>query len=293
MSDHRWLLQATLRPCQGDRFQPTGFPDLGPAEYRSSSGTASLLVESEQSMANRLEAVIWNPSRQALIPALDGLPYARLQDPKRGLITSITEPHRLASAYLYPRLHDALHQELEADGEREIEAHRVGPAIFRRDPNNLLHGGFFPKFSPPLRLPRMLTAFIEADQVALARSGGVKRDRLDPGGETDEGKGNVLFARLAYTAPTITAYFNIDRYGLGGYELSEQAVQLLTDLALLKIRLFLDRGLRLRSACDLRVERIDGNVDLPKLGVLETRIAQLIPTLRASGQLGPVLELEA
>ncbi len=45
----RLLLEAELRPCQGDRFQPTGFADLGAALYKRPDGTDMLLVESAQS----------------------------------------------------------------------------------------------------------------------------------------------------------------------------------------------------------------------------------------------------
>ena len=53
-SEPRLLLEATLRPLQGSRFQPTGFPNLGHAAYESPDGTGqTVLVESAQSMANR------------------------------------------------------------------------------------------------------------------------------------------------------------------------------------------------------------------------------------------------
>jgi CRISPR-associated protein Csb1 len=50
----RLLMHADLKPVQGDRFQPTGFADLGAAVYERPDGTRMLLVESAQSMANRL-----------------------------------------------------------------------------------------------------------------------------------------------------------------------------------------------------------------------------------------------
>jgi CRISPR-associated protein Csb1 len=52
----RLLLKALLKPLQGYRFQPTGFPDLGAALYDGPDGKRMLLVESAQSMANRLES---------------------------------------------------------------------------------------------------------------------------------------------------------------------------------------------------------------------------------------------
>ena len=51
----RLLMQAELKPLQGERFQPTGFADLGVARYTLPDGTEMLLVESAQSVANRME----------------------------------------------------------------------------------------------------------------------------------------------------------------------------------------------------------------------------------------------
>lgn len=59
----RLLAHAALRPVQGERFQPTGFPDLGPALYKLHDHTQMLLVESAQSMANRAETVCWDDAR--------------------------------------------------------------------------------------------------------------------------------------------------------------------------------------------------------------------------------------
>ena len=64
-SHHDLLFEIPLKVRQGHRFQPTGFPDLGAAEFETSSGR-SLLVESAQSMANRLEAVCWDENANDL-----------------------------------------------------------------------------------------------------------------------------------------------------------------------------------------------------------------------------------
>ena len=42
----RILLEADLAPIQGRRFQPTGFPDIGPAEFTGADNESHLLVES-------------------------------------------------------------------------------------------------------------------------------------------------------------------------------------------------------------------------------------------------------
>ena len=73
-SSGRLLVEADLVPLQGQRFQPTGFADLGAAVYTLPDGTRMLLVESAQSMANRLEQTIVTPDGE-VIPELEGLSY--------------------------------------------------------------------------------------------------------------------------------------------------------------------------------------------------------------------------
>ena len=41
----RLLIEQKLKPIQGERFQPTGFDDLGAADYKLHDGTRMLLVE--------------------------------------------------------------------------------------------------------------------------------------------------------------------------------------------------------------------------------------------------------
>ena len=69
----RLLIEVDLQPIQGTRFQPTGFPDLGAATYQLHDGTEMLVVESAQSMANRLEAVCWDSVELDWVGPLKGL----------------------------------------------------------------------------------------------------------------------------------------------------------------------------------------------------------------------------
>lgn len=126
--------------------------------------------------------------------------------------------------------------------------------VFKYDANAVLHGVFLAKSELAggrLRLSRALSGFIEARDVRVAESGGVKNDRVDPSGDTAKGFGNVPFHRSEFTATELKAYFNLDVAQLRGYGLQEEATGLLISLALFKIRRFLSTGLRLRTACDL------------------------------------------
>ena len=93
------LFAIELQPLQGQRFQPTGFPSLGAATYESKHG-ANLLVESAQSMANRLETVCWDESADQPRKELAGLSYVRVERQGKYLTSSITEAHRINSPYL-------------------------------------------------------------------------------------------------------------------------------------------------------------------------------------------------
>ena len=76
----RLLIEAELRPVQGYRFQPTGFPNLGAATYKAPDGTDMLLIESAQSVANRLEAVCWDEVNDDWVKPLHGLPVVKVLD---------------------------------------------------------------------------------------------------------------------------------------------------------------------------------------------------------------------
>ena len=98
-SQPRLLLEVPLKPLQGSRFQPTGFPDLGAATYEHNQ-VSMLLVESAQSMANRLEGVCWDEASDDLVAPLNGLPYVKVAAAGQVTTNSILESHRINSPYI-------------------------------------------------------------------------------------------------------------------------------------------------------------------------------------------------
>ncbi len=291
----RLLLEAELQPLQGSRFQPTGFPDLGAAVYEGPDGTPMLLVESAQSVANRLETVCWDEGSDDWVPPLRGLPLVKVMDEDGEMLTnSVLEAHRLNSPYILESkdstVLDMLKAELADMEEGVVDIRKLAATLLRVDTNALLHGVFLAKKALAggrLRLPRVLSGFIEAEDVRVAASGGVKNDRVDPGGDTSKGFGNVPFARDEYVAPTITAYFNLDLSQIRGFGLGEEVERFLATWALFKIRRFLNTGLRLRTACDLevvhlRATRPDG-FDVPPEEVLAKVLPDLISEVREQG----------
>jgi len=259
---HQLLFAIRLEPVQGKRFQPTGFPDLGAATYQTTKGT-SLLVESAQSMANRMEAACWDEGAGTLVDALKGLSYVDvLGSDGKHLTSTIEEAHRLNSAYVEnadgKAFHKKLTEEISYSEKAPLDRRKFVAAIFKYDAGSLVHGVFLESIGGRLRVARALSAFIEADDVKVAPSGGVKNDHVQPG-KGEEGKqasqgfGNVPFHRDEYTSPEITLYANIDLAQIRGYGLGDDGTRLLTLLCLYKLRALLDGKLRLRTACDFKV----------------------------------------
>lgn len=290
----RILIEVALKPVAGTRIQPTGFPDLGPALYDAPiSGGATvptLLVESPQSMANRLEAVCWDDAANDIVPELTGLPYVRVKLENLGggqdMTSSLLEFHRLNSPYIMSgttpegqRFAEVVTRDLGlataterqrpgAGGSQTedgvdvagvVNLRRLAEVCLKYDPNSLVHGVFLEKIAGRLRHPRAVSAFIEAADVGRADSGGVKVDRVLPNPKVARvdakgGYGNVPFHRTEFTAGSITAYFSFDLAQIRGYGLPPEAEQLLIVLALWKVRRFLDSNMRLRSACELELK---------------------------------------
>lgn len=277
---HDLLIDIPLKVRQGHRFQPTGFPDLGSAEFETREGR-SLLVESAQSMANRLEMVCWDEQANDLVEPLRGLSYVRVidQDGSR-LTSSVLEAHRLNSPYIekskqVTNASEGAPKKAETTKEifaktleaaagtskgRPIDRTKFVQALFKFDVGSLIHGVFLESIDGRLRVARALSAFIEADGVNVVASGGVKNDRVQAskdegaGRTAKQGFGNLPFPRDEYTADTITLYSSIDLAQIRGYCLSIQAAKLLVLLGLFKLRAFLEGPMRLRTACSFELD---------------------------------------
>ncbi len=294
----RLSFDVALAPLLGSTFQPTGFPDVGAAtftRFENGQKVPALLVESVQSMANRLEATAWDAARDESMAEVAGLPYVRVVRTGTGefLTSSRLEAHRLASPYVHAAtldgkpMFDEVRDRLGLVKDTPLNRRQMARAVAELDPFCLVHGIFFsqkewwgqPKFE------RAVSAVIEAWDVQRVISGGRKSDRVrhdvkEDARATQEGYGSVPFHRTEWTAKTIVASFVIDTELLRSYGLPQPVTELLEALALWEIRHFLDSGLRLRTACDLEMvgeETSRHGSSLPGLEELTSRIAELIP----------------
>ena len=290
----RLYVTATLVPSTGDpRIQPTGFPDIGPVLYPDPSGEHGqiCLIESEASMANRLEEVaVADKYTGSLVPELTSLPYIRVQKGERFMTASTIDGHRFASEYVMKaklraangdaqkgeKLVDYVKRELDGSADN-IPAANV-PRIFRLamdlDPLALIHGFQISLKGEltfvGLRSPRALTACIVGLNVQPV---GVPGVRIDPIGTGDAGQ--AIFRKERIVAKAIQANFAIDIGMLTGLPVGAKPAQdekdnaaneardyrrrLLVAVSLWKVVKFLkelSHGHRLRSECDLALESV-------------------------------------
>ncbi|MGJ5819868.1 type I-G CRISPR-associated RAMP protein Csb1/Cas7g [Paludibaculum fermentans] len=290
----RVLFSVALQPVQGDRFQPTGFPSLGAATYQTRQGL-KLLVESSQSMANRLEAACWDSTLNSPVAELEGISHITATRAGRFLTDSMLEAHRINSPYFLEgkdrKFFEALKSDLGGLSAGPIDRKRLAQVLFKYDVGCLIHGAFLAKkdlAGGRLRVARSLSSFIEASGVSAAPSGGVKNDHVNPSGDTKSGFGNVPFSRDEFVADQIDCFFNLDLAQIRGYGLNLDETNLLILLALHRIRRLLDSELRLRTACDLEVRTDRPMVirpvefQLPELPVLIEAVISAIGKCRAS-----------
>lgn len=286
---NRFLLTVPLKPLQGDRFQPTGFPSLGAATYQTKDGP-KLLVESAQSMANRLEATCWDTATNKPVAALTGISHVTVTRKGTFLTDSMLESHRINSPYLLEgsdkTFFNRIKEELGGLAEGPIDRKRLAEVLLKYDVGSLIHGVFLAKkdlAGGRLRIARALSAFIEATNATVAASGGVKNDHVNPSGDTGKGFGNVPFTRDEYVADRIDCQINLDLAQIRGCGLEPKVQKLLILLALYRVRKLLDGDLRLRTACDLEPVDRDNLVasrptgfKLPTLADLESAVKSAI-----------------
>ena len=224
LQQDRVLLSAELHLANGSFFQPTGFPDIGACVYTDGAGKPRCLVESEQSMANRLEAVCMKAPGVWREPLAGKLPVIRVSNKKKQLLaTNLTEPHRIASSYVLEgsvngtTLQDKLKEHLGLDDKtwpldgRE----KLTQAVFALDPGAILHGFQFMQWEAVgLRAARLLHARLEA---VLANDGEihyglVKVDGIEPESSAAKksNKGQSIAAKARYVPRSIHATFEID-----------------------------------------------------------------------------------
>ncbi|MFT4099642.1 MAG: type I-U CRISPR-associated protein Cas7 [Burkholderiaceae bacterium] len=284
------VLTATLEPIAGDRFQPAGFPEIGHVIYKAPRKDGSTehvcIVDSAASMANHLETVCQRGTHDLdLVDDLDGMPYIRCitgdlgsdglpSDKREIVVTSLTEGHRLASSYFLdgvPLNENGLKTSTKFESvlvsrfgialPGSSKAHpppdkwwNVFKTIFEVDPNSLVHGVLFPQWQ--IKIPRALTAHLEAFGAGRVDRSGVKFDRL---GKTTSGQ--PIFAVDDTTAESIRATFVLDvslirsfgrKKGNDTLGLSEKQQEFLVALALWKIQKLLESPFRFRSGCHLR-----------------------------------------
>ncbi|HWQ37248.1 MAG TPA: type I-U CRISPR-associated RAMP protein Csb1/Cas7u [Burkholderiales bacterium] len=277
----RVVITASLNLTNGHFLQPTGFPDIDVCIYRDQEGRRWCLVESEQSMSNRLEAVCMK-SPGVWVDELKGLPLIAVKNKDGDLLaTNLTEPHRLASSYILEGKRAGSTADMRALFASKLGLRNGGDfwpldkradleqLVFAVDPAALLHGFQFVQWKfVGLRQTRLIHARLEAELAddPEVHYGMVKWDAIEPESTREEraNKGQSITAKGRVVPKNITATFEIDVVALKSLSLEEDRKKFLLGLGLWKIGAFLANkasfdprsrstgpSLRLRADCYL------------------------------------------
>ncbi|HET7930919.1 MAG TPA: type I-U CRISPR-associated protein Cas7 [Rhodanobacteraceae bacterium] len=310
------VITAELEPVGGlDRFQPAGFPEIGHVIYKAPRADGSeepvCIVDSPASMANHLESLCMRGAHDYdLTNDLIGMPYLRCvtstaeddageldESGSECVVTSLTEGHRIASTYFLggkPLDRDRKVQDNTFDVTLVKEfgialpgskkAHppasqwwNVFSTIFKYDPNALVHGVLFPQWQ--IKIPRLLTAHLEALGAGRVDRSGVKFDRL---GKTNSGQ--PIFAVDDAVAQRIRATFILDTSLVQSFGRDDKGnsrglkrgqKEFLIALALWKIQRLVGMPFRYRSGCHLALQK-DGLKANGEPAVIDVNIGDAI-----------------
>ncbi|MBX5494620.1 MAG: type I-U CRISPR-associated protein Cas7 [Bryobacteraceae bacterium] len=256
----RWYLRVRLNVAEGfdGRFQPTGFPNLGPALYRAMNNGAPtdyLLVESAQSLANWMETMCLDPQNPCRYNSdCAGIPYVvvREKDNRVDWTSSLTEPHRLASDEIVGRddkhpFRKILRNLLQVDKDRPVYLPKVAKRLFYIDPACLLHGVFLEKLDGRIRFPRLLSATITAKEPQAVNAGGVMRGYVKVAGP----EGSIPYSIQHFASSDINLQLIFHTDTLKAWGLDEQEEKFIAAFALYKVDKLLNSFPRLRTACVL------------------------------------------
>jgi CRISPR-associated protein Csb1 len=276
----RVIITAQLNLANGSFLQPTGFPDIGSCIYTDADGKRRCLIESEQSMANRLEAVCMQAPGY-WVDELSHFPVIKVQDANRALLTTnLTDSHRIASSYV-------LESEMNGSDVKTKFTEKLGltdggsswpldkrdaldKLVFALDPAAMLHGFQFVQWTfVGLRQTRLLSSRLECvlaeePEVHYAM---VKFDPIEPNAHprnTNKGQSIAAKSRVVPAKDGIKATFDIDVLSLKSLALDDNQKKFLLALALWKVGAFLSNkrafdarsrqttpSLRLRADCYL------------------------------------------
>jgi CRISPR-associated protein Csb1 len=288
-------------------FVPAGFVDVGPSVVRdATTGENLVIVDSVQSVANHLEAILVAEPGRA-ITGLEAMPYVRLTitDPagRTRCTSSLELPHRLASGWLCKAKDLKPFQEALAN---DILDNGIAAATFRRCPNSLLHGVFYSQLAgldPNVaKTPRLLSAEVVARGAQSITDGGVAKDPLFPSGEgfdveglvgakakaAEVGAGYIPYRHQAFIAREIELSVYLAEGRISRLPLPEPARDVLRLLARTKLALLLAEPLDLRAHCIFQVE--DSNAIPQELRDPDQLLADLQDRLQECQQLGLLQE---
>lgn len=315
---HRFLrMEVGLEPIDGPTFQPPTFANTGMSFYEDSQGKLSVVVESVASMANLLEATIWDEGANQPDSAVAALPWVEVKTPEGEFYTSSrTAAHRLYAYMLVngavaegdqagKAFEELLKEKLGIDPTPPI-APKLAKVVWEFDPLSIIHGVWISgEWSGRARLTRALSARIDAHDVQsqAVQVGGQKtgdhvlevREKQSSDSNETAVLGEIPHHTAEVSAREIRAMLLLDLGLIRSYRLGEECERALASVALLQIRRMIDAWPRRRTRCTLSpiADRVlvhePSGWSLPAADALEAACAELCAATAGSGRAKPLV----
>ncbi|WP_204103738.1 MULTISPECIES: type I-U CRISPR-associated RAMP protein Csb1/Cas7u [Spirulina sp. CCY15215] len=254
------------------------YQDIGNAIFTRPDNTQNGILDTHGSIANRLETMTWDDTIDKPIACLQKMPFVTVNTKSNKLLTtSLHEPHRLNSPYIF-KSEFPDHETFEKTFGKRLKATdgdrvKMAKLFAEVDPMSLIHGTFmsyskeFEVRGGGAKITAALSGFAEATNIQAVEYGTQKSDRINAKQEekktSKEGFGTFQTSATLWSPESIDAYFHLDIDLLRSYQLGENFVGWAIAISLLKILRFIDRGLRLRSHCILQPKLTEsGEIDL-------------------------------
>jgi CRISPR-associated protein Csb1 len=259
-------LTIELKPLTDSVF-PAIFKDVGHSLWINPvTGKQDLLIDSPNSLANRLESVLSISNTGKPIDLLEGISYCYLKDVTgKTIVTTLQLPHRIGSGPIALTKQDDFKKRLQAD----IKENGLHAAVLRYDTLSLIFGTWLSRIDGGHgKISKVITARIVGRNVTRVNVGGTKQEaspikamgissaNVDVSAfegnnikGSDIGIGTLPFQKYEFVAAKYELQISINWNLIDAYDLPEHCKAMLRSIVSLCVYELLSQQLYCRTNC--------------------------------------------
>ncbi len=279
-----------------DSIFPATFKDVGHSVWiNPATGRQDILIDSPNSLANRLESALSISSTGQPIALLKGISYCCIKDVAgQSIATTLQLPHRIGSGPIALTKTDNFKEQLQAD----IKTSGLHAAVFRYDALSLIFGTWLSRINGGHgKIAKVITARIVGRDVTRINIGGTKQEAApikamgissaNVDVSTFEGKnskgsdigiGTLPFQKYEFVAAKYELQISINWNLIDAYSLPDRCKAMLKTIVSLSVYELLSQQLYCRTNCSFvpaekfEITGLDLHSHEDVLGVLSDQI---------------------